>query len=736
MNQARRTQKPSSRRNFNNHRIGHGLKEILFIFFCFVSLYLLVSLFTYNPSDPGIFFGGQVDEVQNKGGIAGAFFADIFYHFFGYFAYLFPIIVGYVGWLIYQEKHHALLAEPKHLIIPGIGFVLTLSAGCGFAMVHFSAGGMLLPTHAGGALGILVGKGLQDIFDQLGATLVLLGLFLTGITLLTELSWLKLMDVLGFYTLKWTPVIQQFMLRNFWPWILYISKRSVEKTQDYSRAAYVRARRGGRAAWQAWQDRRAKWGEERERYEKEYYYDDEDDYDYDDDQYDDEQTKSTSKFAPVDEVNPIARKPQYYGEEEEEEENLTPAPVLPLVDRVFQLPNPNLLHAGLARPQQTVAYLSRWLTEGFAAIKMDIKIKEIIPGPVLTNFEVESITQINKMHLDDMAVALGEALNSLQTKIVETMPGILAVEVANLKRQTITLREALEDVNFSQSSSLNLLLGKSISGEVITLDLARMPHVLVAGSDDDEKNMILDMLLLSALYKSSPEELRLVIVDNAINDFADYANLPHLLTPIVQDMDLVAQILQWCVHEMERRYRIMGECGVRNIESYNQALLNGDDILYIDHSGSEKPQLFPYIMIFISEIAQLMKTNVSLAAESSITLLTQKSRAAGIHLILATDEPNVNVITGLIKANIPTRLALKVHTKSESRAILGQMGAENLLGQGDMLYISVGSGTMRIHGCQVSQDDRIKTLNHLTAQAQAGDFTPYFAPTDFISGKK
>jgi len=255
---------------------------------------------------------------------------------------------------------------------------------------------------------------------------------------------------------------------------------------------------------------------------------------------------------------------------------------------------------------------------------------------------------------------------------------------------------------------------------VVTLDLARIPHILVAGSQTDEKNTGLHTLLMSLLYKTPPESLRLVVVDNKQHDFQEYAELPHLLTPLVTDVADVPDILKWCVQEMEHRYRIMAECGVRNIESYNKALLEGDDLPFIENLDQNEPSFLPYIVIFISEIAELMKTSVGLAAEESITLLTQKSRAAGIHVILATCEPTVSVITGLIKANIPTRLAFQVTNKSASRTILGQMGAENLLGQGDMLYMTAGTGMpMRVHGCQITDQEIKKVTAYLKAQTEA-----------------
>ncbi|WP_353570599.1 DNA translocase FtsK 4TM domain-containing protein [Candidatus Albibeggiatoa sp. nov. BB20] len=728
MSQARRTQRFSS--NNNNRKIGHGLREILLIFFCFVSLYLLVSLFTYYSGDPGIFYNGKIDEVHNKGGIAGALFADIFYYLFGYFAYLFPIMVGYVGWIVYQGKHHAILAEPRHLVVPGIGFLLTISAGCGFAIVHFSAGGMLLPSHAGGILGSLVGKNLQDVFDQLGATLLLLGLFLTGITLLTGLSWLKLMDKLGFYTLKWTPVIKEFMSRNFWPWILQASKISAEKTQEYSKAAYSQAKKGSNSAWHAWQDRRAKWSEERQQYEEEYYIDDDEYYEeYEDDEFD--EPKPSKKTSTIEAVAQPEQLEMPKVEKTEQPEKIEPKkPIdkiepepsvdIPILDdKVFQLPTLPLLNPMPEQVQDSVMDLNHWLTMGFANIQVEIKIKEVHPGPVLTGFEVETVTPINKMHLDEMAMALAQALESPHVQIVETMPGTLGVEIANIKRQSIGLRELLESQAYTRSSTLNLVLGKNITGEAVTLDLARIPHILVSGSQADEKNMGLHTLLMSLLYKASPESLRLVVVDNRQQDFQGYAELPHLLTPLVTDMAEVPDILKWCVQEMEHRYRIMGECGVRNIESYNKALLEGDDIPFIENLDQNEPNFLPYIVVVISEIGELMKTSVGLAAEESITLLTQKSRAAGIHVVLATAEPTVSVITGLIKANIPTRLAFQVTNKSESRTILGQMGAENLLGQGDMLYMTAGTGMpVRVHGCQITDDEIKKVTAYLKAQTE------------------
>jgi len=701
VNQARR-----SNRRVNSPKqklIGHGLREIVFIFFCFVGLYLFVSLLTYYPLDPGWSHGDQVEGIQNKGGVAGAIFAEIFFDLFGYFAYLFPVMVGYVGWLIYRGKHHDILAQPKDLIVPGFGFVLTLSAGCGLAIVHFAAESILLPSHAGGILGIWVGKSLVAVFDQLGATLILLAVFFTGVTLLTGLSWLKLMDTLGLHTLRWLPLVNKYASRNLLPWLRHYSRHGFQISLQMFKRLFVRAQKGIKVAYARWQTQRQEWRREREQFEYE-----DDDEDYEDDDYfiKEEHSVDEPKRSAAPQASPSVDIPT--AEPIRVEATPLCAPTSPPPIAELSLLDPVPTPAAAMSPEQ----LSQWIIEGFETIGVKVEVKAVYPGPRLVGFEVYTQTPLNTQHLDELGEALAHALAVNKVYIVETQPDILGVELPHPEPQVIYLSTLLHNQAYQDShSALTIALGQDSSGQPVIIDLSHIPHILIAGCSAEEKNIAIHTIVLSMLYKSSPKAVRLLLVDSAAQELAVYTELPHLLTPVITEGERLPEALTWCLQEMERRYRLMARHSVRNIESYNQSLLEQPE-------GSETEGL-PYIVVIIHEISDINKTPFGGQVEELITRLTQKARAAGIHLILATAHPSVNVITGLIKSNIPTRIAFRVQQKSESRVILGQAGAEFLLGQGDMFYMTAGTGMpVRMHGCFVKEQEVRRVVTDLKSRAQ------------------
>ena len=710
INQARRINRGNRRvkANKNKRLIGHGLREIVLIFFGFVALYLFVSLLTYYGGDPGWSHSGPVEEIRNKGGVAGALFADTFLYLFGFFAYLFPIMVGYMGWLIYQGRHHDILAEPKNLIVPGIGFVLTLSAGCGLAIVHFMAESALLPTHAGGILGLWIGNGLVSIVDRLGATLILLALFFTGVTLLTGLSWLKLMDTLGYHTLLRLPVIKKYMGQQFLPWFLDLLKRGLQVIKNILKFLFNKLRQWTSQAFTRFQKRRAEWREERER---EQYDIDDDDYYYDDDFEDKERVKNKQPI--VDVISPKSQPTL---------SDTTPITQTPLPQIIIKtqalLPALSLLEpVSIPSNSPDIQILSQQMKDAFATLQVEVDINTVRLGPVLNGFEVNPITPINTNHLDKLGDELADVLKVENVRVVENQPGVLSVEIPSSQRQTIYLSELLNSPEYQDNiSPLAVALGCDVSGQPVVVDLTRVPHILIAGNDAEEKNMAIDTLILSLLFKSAPEKMRLLLIDNNEREFSVYADLPHLLVPIITDIEQISPALQWCIQEMERRYRLMASMEVRNIEDYNQAQL-----LQTNENVSEDTEsntaLF-YVVVIINEIAQLMTTTLETQIDKSITRLAQKARAAGIHIILATHYPTVNVITGLIKTNIPTRMAFRVTNKSESRTILGQIGAETLFGQGDMLYMTAGTGMpVRVHSSYASDTEVQNVIADLKARA-------------------
>lgn len=699
MNQARRSNRRLS--SPKQRLIGHGLREIVLIFFCFVGLYLFVSLLTYYPVDPGWSHSGQVEEIKNKGGVAGALFADVFFYFFGYFAYLFPVMVGYVGWLVYRGKHHDILAEPKELIVPGIGFVLTLSAGCGLAIVHFAAESVLLPSHAGGILGMWVGKTLVSVFDRLGATLILLAVFFTGVTLLTGLSWLKLMDTLGLHTLRYLPLVEKYASRNLFPWLRKQAKQSSHVGAHLLKKLVQQVQKGAQVAYTRWQIRRNEWQQENEYYE------------YEDDDYFVKEEADPPVRQQAEPISPV----QQQTEQAPEAQPSEPVVKTPPTTTVPLLPDLSLLNplAPQSVPPDTTV-LGENLVAAFQSLQVEVNVDAVHPGPVLTSFEVQTITPINTHHLDELNEALAGVLAVATVHSVEIQPGVLNVEIPNTERQTVYLNDLLTTPAYQDSASaLTIALGQDVGGQPVVVDLSYVPHVLIAGSHATEKTLAINTIILSLLYKSTPQDLRLVLVDSLTQELSLYTDLPHLLIPVVQETTYIPHLLKWCLHEVEQRYRTMARLKVRNIEHYNHVLRTEP----LTEEIKLNYQPLPYIVVIIHEMAEIVKSSLGGETEELIVRLIQKSRAAGIHLVLATQYPSVNVISGLIKSSIPTRIAFQVTNKSESRAILGQMGAEKLLGEGDMLYMTAGTGMpARVHGSFITVQEVHRVATDLKTRAK------------------
>ncbi len=732
------------------HKIGHGLREIVLIFFCFMGLYLFVSLLTYYPLDPGWSHSGQVEQVRNKGGVAGALFADVFFYFFGYFAYLFPLMVGYLGVLFYQGKHYDLLAEPRSLIIPGLGFILTLSAGCGLAIVHFTSEAVLLPSHAGGILGMLVGKSLQSIFSQLGATLLLLALFFTGVTLLTGLSWLKLMDFLGFHTLRLMPVVEKYVGQQVFPSLKFISQKIVTWIQILINWI-----------WQAFLFIKGKialyWQKRQERYEAAYQ-------DEEDDNKSDEQMAKRAVNSPVEtDVNPptlhkvvvsgnvetsaprsplvidnvvlpypltntavneiepilaIAPQDKTSGANLEQQEAQTA--VEPMVNAPL-LANLNLLNPPPAIPPINRHELKTWLLNGLGLLRIEGEIKAVHVGAFLAGFEVQLKEPLTATALEGLNNSLATALNVDSVKLIELAQGHLAIETPNPYPYLVYTSDLFQTTHYLHTHyPLPLMLGRDVVDEPMLVDFTRLSHLLLAGSDADERDMLLHGFLLGMLAVNTPASLRLLLIDSKSRGLAMYENIPHLFIPLVTEVQQLPSLFSWCVQEMERRYRLMAKKSARNIESYHQLYAAELEKPRAEDAPALDFEELPYLLIVVHELAEMTHhAENSEKIEESVLRLTQKARAAGIHLILASQYPSVNVITGLLKANIPTRIALKVTNKSESRTILGQMGAETLLGHGDMLYVSPNTNApLRIHGGQLSRAEVTAVLDDLRLQGR------------------
>jgi len=370
-------------------------------------------------------------------------------------------------------------------------------------------------------------------------------------------------------------------------------------------------------------------------------------------------------------------------------------------------------------------FTSRLIERKLADFGIEVKVLSAQPGPVITRFEFEPAAGVKGSQITNLARDLARALSVVSIRVVETIPGksCMGLEIPNPKRQIVFLSEIMSSqVYADMHSPIAIAMGKDIAGKPVVADLAKMPHVLVAGTTGSGKSVAINALILSFLYKSDASKVRMILIDPKMLELSVYEGIPHLLAPVVTDMRQAANALNWCVAEMERRYKIMSMLGVRNLAGYNQKIKEAEKAgEKIPHPFSLTPEApepleeMPLIVVVIDELADLMMV-VGKKVEELIARLAQKARASGIHLVLATQRPSVDVITGLIKANIPTRVAFQVSSKIDSRTILDQMGAEALLGQGDMLYMPPGTGyPVRIHGAFVSDHEVHQVVNHLKA---------------------
>ncbi len=643
-------------------------------------LYLLASLFTFSPQDPSWSQSGSLTApVHNMGGLAGAYLADMLLWLFGYVAFLLPLILGAIAWIALfgmdtDGDGNADLGPALRLI----GMVAFLISATGLLHLrgvpaeHFSAG-------AGGILGTLVGKSLLKLFGGLGGNLFLLVLFLTSVTLATGLSWFAVMERIGKYVLMLPDLFRRGSQQaNEWQQTraLREERETVRKTD-----AVARAKR--------------------------------------------EPVKIEPPAPAVVEKSERAKReqqiPLFHGTGGDE----SGLPPLSLLD------DPKPQTKGYS--EETLETLSRQIEFKLKDFRIDVQVVGAYPGPVITRFEMEPAPGVKVSQISSLDKDIARGLSVKSVRVVDVIPGksVIGLEIPNTSREMIFLSELLRSKEYDKSGSvLTLALGKDIAGRPTVADLARMPHLLVAGTTGSGKSVAVNAMVLSLLYKASPKDLRMLMIDPKMLELSVYQGIPHLLAPVVTDMKEAANGLRWCVAEMERRYKLMSAVGVRNLAGFNKKVKDAMDAgqPLMDPLFKPNPDLaeaprplepMPFIVIFIDEFADMMMI-VGKKVEELIARLAQKARAAGIHLILATQRPSVDVITGLIKANIPTRIAFQVSSKIDSRTILDQSGAETLLGHGDMLYLPPGTAMPeRIHGAFVSDEEVHRVVEHLKASGSA-----------------
>ena len=672
----------------------YRLKEGALIAIGALCLFLMMALLTYGKDDPGWSHNSKIDDVQNFGGPVGSYSADILFMILGYFAYIFPLLLAIKTWQIFRQRHEPWQWSGWLFSWRLIGLVFLVLSGAALAHIHFHAP-TGLPAGAGGALGESLGDLARRTLNIQGSTLMFIALFLFGLTVFTDLSWFKVMDVTGKITLDLFELFQG--AANRW-WAA-----RVERKQMVAQLREVDTRVNEVVA-PSTPDRReqAKVKErliEREQALSKH--------------MSDREKQVPPVIAPA---PPKAPEPSHRVQKEKQ------APLF--IDSAVEgtLPPISILDPAekkqLNYSPESLAAVGHLLEIKLKEFGVEVSVDSIHPGPVITRYEIQPAAGVKVSRISNLAKDLARSLAVTSVRVVEVIPGktTVGIEIPNEDRQIVRFSEVLSTPEYDNfKSPVTLALGHDIGGKPVITDLAKMPHLLVAGTTGSGKSVGVNAMILSILFKAGPDDAKLIMIDPKMLELSIYEGIPHLLCPVVTDMKDAANALRWSVAEMERRYKLMAKMGVRNLSGFNAKIKEAqergetipDPLYKRENIHDEAPILtkLPTIVVVVDEFADMMMI-VGKKVEELIARIAQKARAAGIHLILATQRPSVDVITGLIKANIPTRMAFQVSSKIDSRTIIDQGGAEQLLGHGDMLYMPPGTSLpIRVHGAFVSDDE-------------------------------
>lgn len=688
------TQTQSSEKNSWQEQAQLRLKEGVLILLAMLCIYLWMVLLTFDVNDPGFSQSiSQVETTNNAGGQVGAWLADMLFSVLGYFAWLFPLVLVLKTVLVFRYRYEAMVWNGWLFALRAFGFILLLCSGAALTHVHFP-----VPDNAPknfNILGNTLGEALTAALNVEGATLLLLACFLFGLTVYANLSWFKIMEGIGDLTLR----VSEWVKSSLQATLGEVQERKQEKLElrknevsDEPQISTLRADRAEPALGR--------------------------------------EPVITPLVEPV-KVREGRREPVIAAPNVVQ---AAPAPVSArkpkektansFVDSAVAgtLPPLALLDkAEKKKPsysEESLQAMSRLLEIKLKEFGVEVQVDSVHPGPVVTRFEILLAPGVKVSRITNLAKDLARSLAMISVRVVEVIPGktTVGIEIPNEDRQIVRFSEVLETPEFDEAkSAVTIALGHDIGGQPVIADLAKMPHLLVAGTTGSGKSVGVNAMILSVLFKSTPEDARLIMIDPKMLELSIYEGIPHLLCPVVTDMKEAANALRWCVAEMERRYKLMSAMGVRNLAGYNRKVKDAeeagtpleDPLFRRDDMNDEAPHLskLPTIVVVVDEFADMIMV-VGKKVEELIARIAQKARAAGIHLILATQRPSVDVITGLIKANIPTRIAFQVSSKIDSRTILDQGGAEQLLGHGDMLYLPPGTSLpIRVHGAFVSDEE-------------------------------
>lgn len=647
------------------------VREGTLILYFLAGLFLFIALLSYSPNDPGFTTTGSGADVNNAVGHIGAWIADLLYQLFGYFAYLFPLALGMKAMALLRQSQDAqqIFSWPM-FALKLTGIVLLAIGACSLATMHFEID-RSLPWLAGGVIGSMMVDFTVPVFAVVGSTLLYFAIFLLGLTIVVEISWLRVVDQTGLLTLA----LAGFVRRSIGGWMVKQKEQSdtrqILETRKRALDVYIE--------------------------------------------------KEKTRVPPAIAATPKSLAVKSARVEKERQGRLFTAPDpgdLPAISLLDEWTGST--KAGFSK--ESLEAMSRLLEIKLNDFGIEIQVTAVNPGPVITRFEVQPAPGIKASRITGLGKDLARSLALVSVRVVEVIPGktVIGIEIPNEHREMIMLSQVLASPDFDKSGSpVSMALGHDIVGKPVIVDLAKMPHLLVAGTTGSGKSVGINAMILSLLFKSTPQEVRMIMIDPKMLELSVYDGIPHLLTPVVTDMKDAANALRWCVAEMERRYKLMSALGVRNLAGYNKKVTDAtkagqpildplwrpDPMQLIEEQQPPILESLPVIVVVVDELADMMMV-VGKKVEELIARIAQKARAAGIHLILATQRPSVDVLTGLIKANIPTRLSFMVQSKIDSRTILGEGGAEQLLGHGDMLFLPPGGGVAtRVHGAFVSDEE-------------------------------
>ncbi len=700
------------------------IMEVGMIISCVFAFFLLLAMTSFHPADPGWSQAGLQSDVNNWVGPIGAWFADILFFILGSFAYSLPFCCAFLGWFLFQQTKTLLEIDYLTIGLRLIGVILLVLGSTGLLSLNVED---IYNYTSGGIIGDVLSSSLIPYFSLVGTTLLLLCFFCTGFTLLSGISWVMIVDKIGELAIDVSRFIYRTPAKFKGSTIpLLPFKRATPEHTDLAPA-----------------DDNF-WGSESENSNFEHHHDasysvepvlpqsilDEPDPVKSNPVSISELKNKITSLGKSPKVEPVMTEAELRSEPEAEiqtelkieidkellpdvsvNQKQGPMPSFALLERADKVKNP-------ITPEE-LEIVSRLLEAKLADFNIEASVVGVYPGPVITRFEMDLAPGVKVSKITTLSKDLARSMSALSVRVVEVIPGksVIGLELPNKKRDMVRLSEVISaDVFQSSESPLTMVLGADISGKPVVVDLAKMPHLLVAGTTGSGKSVGVNVMILSLLYKSTPEDVRMIMIDPKMLELSVYEGIPHLLSEVVTDMKEAANALRWCVGEMERRYKLMSALGVRNLKGYNSKVLNAIEVgepirdpLWKSEESMETqaPILgkLPAIVVVVDEFADMMMI-VGKKVEELIARIAQKARAAGIHLVLATQRPSVDVITGLIKANIPTRIAFQVSSKIDSRTILDQGGAEALLGAGDMLYLPPGTGVpTRIHGAFVDDHE-------------------------------